>query len=126
MTCLELENRALAPRRWINFCRRLEQQVLNPRSTLHPRVMRYHDVQNSNGTGPLFIVPGGRYLVKYSFSESPESPGSISVIDLGYDSVSDCNLVASVRLEANYDPWTQFTVLATPDGNGLSIFLSSM
>jgi hypothetical protein len=61
----------------------------------------------------FFIVPGGRYLVK-------SSPKHLSVLDLGYTSSADCKLIASVRLEGEFNTCL---VQATPDGMGLVILL---
>ena len=64
----------------------------------------------------FFLVPGGRYLVRYS-------TGGISVFDLGYTSSSDCKLIASVGVDHTYTGgYGHFKVQATPDGLGLTIF----
>ena len=60
----------------------------------------------------FFIVPGGRYLVSYS-------DVNISVLDLGYTSSADCNVIASVGLEGDDK---DVIVQATSDGMGLIIF----
>jgi len=130
MSDLELKKTAMAPRRWIELCRKLEKQHPNdPDAILRPRGTRFFD--DSNGTAlnhtsyRFFIVPGGRYLVRYL---ARYSPGRISVLDLGYTSSADIKEIASFRLEAEYDlQWTTpLTVQATPDGMGLTIFLSNV
>ena len=121
MSDLELEKAAMAPRRWIEFCGTFEKQDPNDPSTiLCPRATRFIDdspaTEFNYNNSDIFIVPGGRYLVITS-SES------ISVLDLGCTSSSDCNLIASVGVEGGYK---NFIVQATPDGLGLTIFLSNM
>ena len=125
MSDSEIEKTAMGPRRWIELCDAFEKQHHNdPGAILHPRATRimndslatYFDFE----IFLFFIVPGGRYLV----SCSPEGQ-SLSVLDLGYTSSGDCKLIASVRLEGRYDNWSQFRVQATPDGMGLTIFLSN-
>ena len=128
MSDLELEKTAMAPRRWIEFCRRLEKRDPNdPGAVLRPRGTKYHldvSIGTELQTCQFFIVPGGRYLVIYSPRISHGSD-SISVLDLRYSSSADCKLIASVELKAEYEGWITFTVQATPDGMGLSIFLCS-
>ena len=126
MSDLEIEKAAMGPRRWIEFCGAFEKQHFNePGAILYPRATRiindslatefdYNDTR-------FFIVPGGRYLVSHSF----DGDGNISVLDLGYTSSADCNLIASVGLGGGYDIWSQFIVQATPDGMGLTIFSSN-
>lgn len=126
---LELEMAAMGPRRWTEFCRKLEKGDLNdPRAVLRPRTTKYffdhsfgYDLQSCR----LFIVPGGRYLVIYS-PGILHGHGSISVFDLHCRSNENCKLIASVELEAILQGWTTFTVHATPDGMGLSISLCNM
>ena len=68
------------------------------------------------GATEIFIVPGGRYLVSCS------SNNSISVLDLGYTSSADCNLITSVGPEGSR---STCIVQATQDGMGLIIFSSN-
>ena len=128
MSDLELKKTAMAPRRWIELCRKLEKQHPNdPDAILRPRGTRFFD--DSNGTAfnhnscRFFLAPGGRYLVRYS---PRYSPGRISVLDLGYASSADIKEIASFAPEAEYDIWTPLTVQATPDGMGLTIVLSNV
>ena len=126
MDDLELEKAAMAPTMWIEFCRRLDNK--DRRAILRPPTTFF---DNSIGTElpvrgcDFFLVPGGRYLVTYSTSVSP---GRISVYDLHSPSRLDCRLIASVDLPmgAAYEGWTSFTIRVTPDGMGLTIFLSDM
>ena len=116
MSNLELEKAAMAPRRWIELCGAFEKQHFNETSAmLCPRATRivkdllpteddYYDIE-------IFIVPGGRYLVKLS-------QDGISVLDLGYTSSADCKLIASVGPEGGS---TTCMVQATEDGMGLII-----
>ena len=125
MSDLEIEKAAMGPRRWIELCGAFEKQHLNdPRALLCPRATRIINdslvTDVDYGNTRIFIVPGGRYLVIYS----PYGHG-ISVLDLGYTSSADCSLIASVGLGGGYDIWSQFIVHATPDGMGLTIFLSN-
>ena len=107
MSDLELEQAAMAPRRWIKFCGAFQKQHSNDFSeTLRPRTTRI--IEDKVET--LFIVPGGRYLVT--------AGRGISVWDLGYVSTVDCKLVASAGLE---DLFFLLVVQATPDGKGLVI-----
>jgi hypothetical protein len=134
MSNLELEKTAMAPRMWIEFCRRLEKQDLNnPDTVLRPQATKY-SLDNSISIDPptsscqLFLVPGGRYLVMYSPNISHDSD-RISVLDLRYSTSANCKLIASVELESKYQGWPThitFTVQATPDGKGLSIFLCNV
>ena len=126
---LELEMAAMGPRRWIEFCRKLEKGDLNdPGAVLHPRTTKYlfdHSIGNDPRTCRLFIVPGGRYLVIYSPKIS-HGNGSISVFDLRCRLSVNCKLIASIKLETIYEGWTTFTVQATPNSMGLSIFLCNV
>jgi hypothetical protein len=123
----ELENTAMAPTRWIEFCRRVEAQDVNDhRAILDPQTRILEESICSRFQAcRIFMVPGGRYLVTYS-SRIP--PGNISVFDFCSISKGDCKLIASVGLpvEIEYRGWTVFTVQATVDGVGLTIFLSNM
>ena len=118
MSDLELENAAMAPRRWIELCGALEKQLLNdPGAKLRPRATR--SINDSLATEiytEIFIVPGGRYLVR-------SSPNGISVLDLCYSSSAEYKLIASVGRD-----WAgggnTCIVQATPDGMGLIIFSS--
>jgi hypothetical protein len=118
MSDSELEKTAMAPRRWIELCRRLEKQDIND---LRPRATRFFDesIGPQLQTCQSFIVPGGRYLVR-------NSPRSISVLDLGYTSSADCKLIASVVLDVAVYGWNLLAVQATPDGKGLIVILSKL
>ena len=124
MSDLEIEKAAMGPRRWVELCGAFNKQHLNDAvAILHPRATRIIndslatdcDYENTR----FFMVPGGRYLVSHS-SDSH----NISVLDLGCTSSADCKLIASVGLEVGYSNWSQFEVQATPEGMGLTIFLS--
>ena len=111
MSDLELEQAAMAPRRWIELCGAFRKQHSNDSSArLHPRTTRII----KHATDSLFIVPGGRYLVTAGYS--------ISVWDLGYVSTVDCKLVASAELE---DVCELCMVQTTSDGKGLIILSST-
>ena len=127
MSDLEIEKAAMGPRRWIELFGAFENRdfnepsaILCPRSTTtiindsFPTKVFYEDLDNL-----CFLVPGGRYLVNYS-------PGGISVLDLGYTSGADCKLIASIGLEDRYDVFSQLGVQASPDGDGLIIFIFSV
>ena len=127
MSDLELERSATAPHRWIELCNAFEKQHLNDLGEVTPRAARNIDLNSLIGAPKidhnhrhtqLFLVPGGRYLVT-------SSRNSISVLDLGCTSLENaaecCKLIASVGLRA-YDRIC--IVQATPDGMGLTIFLS--
>ena len=108
MSDLELEQAAMGPRRWIDSLQK--QHSNDPNELLEPQTIRIiRDAANSF----FFIAPGGRYLVT--------AGEGIFVWDLGYVSTADCELVASTRLE---DEFEFLEVQATPDGEGL-IILSS-
>ena len=113
MSDVELEQAALAPRRWIELCATVEKRHHeNSGVTLHPRTSRVIDAVAYMNTG-LFIVPGGRYLVS-------SSPNGIFVWDLGYTSNANCKLVASLELELG----SFFCIVqANLDNMGLTIFL---
>ena len=123
MSVSEIEKAAMGPCRWIELCSTLEEQdldnngvILRPRSTRIINDSFPTEVDFDNNLH--FLVPGGRYLVSYT-------PGSISVLDLGYASSTNCKLIATVGLENGYDIWSQFKVQATLDDIGLIIFLSN-
>ena len=119
MSDLEIEKAAMGPRRWIELCSALEKQDHNDNGvTLRPRATRIaYDSNEFHDDIDLFIVPGGRYLVT-------RSPKSISILDLGCTSSSDCKLIALVELPVDSDDeYEDFGVHATPDGMGLTIFL---
>ena len=117
MSDLEIEKAAMGPRRWIELCAAFEKQHFNdPEAIIHPRATRI--IKEVQDAIDLFIVPGGRYVVC-------RSPKSISVLDLGYTSSSDCKLIASVGLEDGLGYNKTCIVQATPDGMGLIIFLSN-
>jgi len=114
----------MAPTRWIEFYRRREKRdtgaILRPRKTIFNNLtgaaLRISD---------FFLVPGGRYLVIYSPRILPRIlRGTISVLDL----YTSADLIASVELpvEAKYHGWNVLTVRPTPDGLGLTIFLSNV
>ena len=121
MSDLEIEKAAMGPRRWIELRAAFENQHLNdPGAILYPRSTRYiNDSLATRVYGNSFLVPGGRYLVSCC------SPGGIFVLDLGYTSSADCKLIASLGLGDGHGIWSQFRVQATPDGMGLTIFISS-
>ena len=119
MSVFEIEKAAMGPRRWIELC---EKQHLNdPAATLCPRATRIIDdspfaAEVDYVSTEIFIVPGGRYLVI-------SAPESISVLDLGCTSNSNCKLIASVEPpEGEYETCI---VQATPDGMGLVICSSN-
>ena len=127
MSDLELEKAAMGPRRWIELCCAFEKQHLDdPTSNaiLRPRSTRIINDSLATSAGIdypktiIFIVPGGRYLVSYSFD-------GISVLDLGYTSSADCKLIASVVLDSE-DEYKICMIQATPDGMGLMIFSSNV
>ena len=93
MSDLELENAAMAPRRWIELCGAFEKQLRYDPAVLCPRATRViNDSLVINGnyiTTDFFIVPGGRILVN-------SSTDGVSVWDLWYTSSVDCKLIASV------------------------------
>ena len=107
MSDLELERAAMAPRRWIELCSAFQKKEYDDPTVMPPprttRIIK--DTVNS-----LFIVPGGRYLVR--------AGNGIFVWDLGYVSTVECKLVASVGLG---DDFEFCMVQATPDGKGLVI-----
>jgi hypothetical protein len=109
MSNLELERAAIGPRRWIDLCGRGALQNEDPTcgEMLQPRKIRAIE---DNDKTRFFIVPGGRYLVA--------AGKSLSVWDLGYVSVADCKLIASVEVEDHCD---DLMVQATSDGKGLII-----
>jgi hypothetical protein len=120
MSDLELEKAAMGPRRWIELCGAFEKEHLNdPGAIMYPRTTRnINDLliaEVDYPTTEFFIVPGGRYLVG-------DTPGSISVFDLGYNSSADCKQIASVTLEGYYK---SCKVQTTPDGMGLIILASN-
>ena len=121
MSNLELENAAMAPRRWIELCGALTRRHLNdPGAILSPpRATRIIDaIEIDYATTDFFIVPGGRYLVTSSHIIT-------SVLDLGYTSSVDCKLIASVGLEGGRQGCNTCMVQATPDGMGLIIVWSN-
>jgi hypothetical protein len=120
MSDLEIEKAVMGPRRWIELCGAYEKEHPNdPAAMLCPRTTRVVDdlfaTEVNFESADIFIVPGGRYLVR-------SSPDAISVLDLGYSSSSDCKLIASVVPEGGSD---HCIVQATPDGMGLEIYSSN-
>ncbi|KAF8802299.1 hypothetical protein BYT27DRAFT_7197407 [Phlegmacium glaucopus] len=121
MSDAELEQAAIAPRRWIELSASFATQgISGSESGLSPTVTRFIDdpfgVDHATGNRAfteLILVPGGRYMVGYSRN-------GVGVWDLGYMSSADCKLIASLRLEhgSGYGD-----VHATSDGMGLIIFL---
>jgi len=108
MSDMELERAAMAPHRWIALCGAFQKQHSNDMSSdiLRPRTSRIiKDMINA-----LYIVPGGRYLVR--------AGNGLYVWDLGYTSTVDCKLVASVGQGNDFE---FCLVQATPDGKGLVI-----
>jgi hypothetical protein len=117
MSDLEIEKAAMGPRRWIELCGAYEKHHPNdPVAILCPRTTRVVDDLFATESSDIFIVPGGRYLVR-------SSPDAISVLDLGYSSSSDCKLIASVVPEGGSHARG---VQATPDGMGLAIYSSNV
>ena len=120
MSDLEIENAAMRPRRWIELCSVYEKQILNdPAGILRPRSTRIIDDlfvtagdEDGDEIPQIFITPGGRYLVSYS-------DVNISILDLGYTSSVDCNVIASVGLEGDDK---EVIVQATSDGMGFDNF----
>jgi hypothetical protein len=132
MNPVELEKTARSPRRWKDFCRRLEKRRLNdPIGLLRPPFREIsHPIIDNLRPCRFFFVPGGRYLVIYS-RRTP--PGNIYVLDLGYNSSTDCALISSAVVPVvEATGWLgamnwadlRFSVLPTPDGMGLNIFYS--
>ena len=123
MSDFELENAAMAPRRWIELCgaAAFEKRHLNDfGTTLSPRATRIIDDSLFGIEGlevdhiyDIFIVPGGRYLVISLYN-------GLSVLDLGYTSSSDFKLIGS----APEGGCSTCKVQPTPDGMGLIIFSS--
>ena len=81
MSNLELEKAAMGPRRWIEFCDAFENQHHNdPGAILRARSTRV--INDSLPTGvdyyatntEFYIVPGGRYVVSYSFRHISRGP----------------------------------------------------
>lgn len=125
MSNLELEKAAMAPRRWLNFCRSLEDIDLDdPKSILRPRVTPKFSDESILIRG-FFIAPGGRYLVIQGQS-STTSPGTLFLFDLGLTSSADSKLIASVGLDAKYEGWITLECQATSDGMGLIILLCNV
>jgi hypothetical protein len=112
MSDLELEQAAMAPRRWLDLCGASQKHNSNVSEMRYPRLTRV--IENAS-YATLYIVPGGRYLVGVS------KGNGLFLWDLGYVSTVDCKLVASVGLEYVFD---SCMVQATPDGKGLVILLS--
>ena len=116
MSDLQIEKAAMGPRRWIGLCDAFEKNLYG--AILYPRSTRSIDDSFAtpfhHSNNPFFLVPGGRYLVRYAL-------GGISVLDLGFTSSADCKLIASVGLEGEYRG--QFKVQVTPDGMGLTILI---
>ena len=119
MSDLEIEKAAIGPRRWIELCGAYEKQHLkDPSAILCPRSTRIINDLFPTDRTVFFLVPGGRYLVRFA-------PGGISVLDLGYASSDECKLIASVGFDRTYRggyAHRHFKVQATPDGTGLTIF----
>ena len=120
MSDLEIERAAMGPRRWIELCGAYKKRYINDSAailrTRATRIIDYLPFANEVDYFYIknFIVPGGQYVV----SSAPER---ISVLDLGYNSSSDCKLIASVEPEGDYNTCL---VQATPNGMGLVICLS--
>src|ERR1700679_1598154 len=112
MSVLELEQAAMAPRRWIELWKEHSTSTDFGRMTLHPRTTR--TIKHADNPH-CFIVPGGRYLVTAGCG--------LFVWDLGYVSTADYKLIASVKQE---DHFRFCQVQATPDGKGLVIASSYM
>jgi hypothetical protein len=125
MNASQLEKTARTPLRWMKLCRGLEQHHINdPGAILCPRVTEINlPIGTELRSSSFFFVPGGRYLVMYSWRIAP---GNISVLDLGSNLSTDCRLIASVGLSVEPEVWTTFSVQPTPDGMGLIIFFSNV
>ncbi|KAF8801201.1 hypothetical protein BYT27DRAFT_7245340 [Phlegmacium glaucopus] len=113
MSDAELEQAAMAPRRWIELSASLSTQ--RSRAILSPTATRTIDSPFPNNPWDAIVdlVPGGRYVVSSSTS-------GLGVWDLGYKSSADCKLIAFVEAEAGINCGD---VHATPDGMGLVILL---
>ena len=117
MSVLELEQAAIAPRRWIELCGGFKKQhpgdfgeMLCPRTTriimdVAMRPMPY-----------LFLVPDGRYAVVAADER-------LFVWDLGYVSNANHTLIASVGLEGGYYHKSVCMVQVTSDDMGLIILV---
>ena len=96
MSDLELEQAAIAPYKWIKLCADFSKQH-SLDQTLLPRTTKkiqdpLGDTDLPTSGSRLFLVPGGRYLVRYS-------PDGMGVFDLGYTPNADPKLLASVGPE---------------------------
>ncbi|KAF8812837.1 hypothetical protein BYT27DRAFT_7086096 [Phlegmacium glaucopus] len=117
MSDAELEQAAIAPRRWIELSASFRTQGLSDSELrLSPTVTRTIDdpfTTNQEGgfATNLILVPGGRYMVGYSLN-------GLVVWDLGYVSSATCKLIASIGPEGGS---YHGDVHATPDGMGLVI-----
>ena len=114
---LELEQAAIAPRRWIEHWGAFEQHPSGFGEMLRPtRIIR--GVAKPVHTN-IFLVPGGRYLVVVANER-------LFVWDSGYVSNAYCMSIASVGLEdaSRYD--LSCMVQATQDGIGLIILVDNV
>ena len=116
MSDVELEQAALGPHRWISLCSTFAKQhrndsdaVLRP---LKKRIIRNPHSFDAN----IFLVPGGRYLVSYSFDR-------ICVWDLGYTSNADPKLLASLERNGR---GSAVGINTTSDRMGLIIIVQSL
>ncbi|KAF8812844.1 hypothetical protein BYT27DRAFT_7159010, partial [Phlegmacium glaucopus] len=112
MSDAELEQAAMAPRRWIELSTSLSTR--KSRAILSPTMTRIIDnpfPTNLGNDATINLVPGGRYMVI-------SSSKGLGVWDLGYTSSAGCKLIASLEVEANLKSGD---VHATPDGMGLVI-----
>ena len=106
----------IAIHRWIRlYAVATERDFNHSSTTLRPktsRIIRDPFVKSDSADDTeLFLVPGGRYLVRYS-------SGGLCVWDLGYTSNADYKLLASVGPEGGT---YRCMVNATSDGMGFTI-----
>lgn len=114
MSDLELEQAAIAPYKWIKICADFSKQHSLDETLLPTTTKKIQDPLGETEARPtssirLFLVPGGRYLVRYS-------PNGMAVFDLGYTPNADPKLLASVGPEGG-SPLC--LINSTLDGMGL-------
>ena len=122
MSDMELEQAAIAPRRWIELCASFTTQAISDPGVLKlsPTTTRITDhplkgTEQGWDETDLILVPGGRYLVGCC-----PLAGRLWVWDLGYLPSADCKLIASAQSSGSLTG-----VQATPDGMGLVILTIS-
>ena len=117
MSDAELEQASvIAIHRWIRlYAVATERDFNHSSTTLRPktsRIIRDPFVKSDSADDTeLFLVPGGRYLVRYS-------SGGLCVWDLGYTSNADPKLLASLR---RYGGIYVLGINTTSDRTGLII-----